>query len=271
MATRQEPGLIAVTRSVPQSLTACELTHIERVPIDVDRAREQHAAYVRLLASLGCGVIEIPAAHHLADSVFIEDTAVIVDEVGIITRPGAASRREETEAVASTLGAFRQLQFLSAPATVDGGDVLRLGWTFYVGVGSRTNAAGAQQLRDIVAPHGYEVRTVAVDACLHLKSAVTELAPGVVVINPRWVDRQMFPNHAIIEVDPAEPGAANVLRVGEAIVCGAAYSRTNARLSAFGKVHAVDVSELAKAEGAVTCCSLIFLESGPRTGEWTSR
>jgi dimethylargininase len=263
--------VIALTRPVPRTFSACELTHIERVPIDVGRARQQHAAYVRLLASLGCGVVEIAAADHLPDSVFIEDTAVIVDEVGIIMRPGAASRRPETKAIASTLGAFRKLQFLSAPATMDGGDVLRLGWTFYVGVGGRTNAAGVEQLRDIVGPHGYEVRTVAVDACLHLKSAVTEVAPGVVVINPGWVDRQLFPNHTIIEVDPAEPAAANVLRIGEAIVSGAAYPRTNARLSAFGTVHAVDVSELAKAEGAVTCCSLIFLESGPRTGEWTSR
>ena len=262
--------MIAITRPVPDTLTACELTHLERVPIDVARARAQHAQYERTLASLGCQLVTLPAAPDLPDSVFVEDTAVVLDEMAIITRPGAASRRSETDAIASTLGVFRQLRFLSAPATLDGGDVLRLGWTIYVGVGGRTNAAGVQQLRDLVSPCGYEVRVGVVDACLHLKSAVTEVAPGVVVINPKWVDSQMFPNHAIIEVDPAEPAAANVLRIGDVLVCGAAYPRTNARLSAVGRICPVDVSELAKAEGAVTCCSLVFLESGPRTGEWTS-
>lgn len=262
--------MIAITRAIPDSLAKCELTHLEREPIDLARARAQHAAYVRVLASLNCGVIELPAAHDLPDSVFVEDTAIVLDEMAVITRPGAPSRQPETTAIASTLGAFRQLQFLSPPATVDGGDVLRLGWTLYVGVGTRTNAAGVQQLRELVSRFGYEVRTVAVDGCLHLKSAVTEVAPGVVVLNPRWVDSQMFRTQAIIEVDPAEPAAANVLRIGDALVCAAAYPRTNARLSALARVHMVDVSELAKAEGAVTCCSVIFLESGPRTAEWAT-
>jgi dimethylargininase len=250
--------VIALTRPVPDSLAACELTHIERAPIDVSRGRQQHAAYERLLGSLGCEVIAVPATHDLPDSVFIEDTAIVLDELAVITRPGAASRRPETAAVASTVGAFRQLQFLAEPATLDGGDVLRLGRTLYVGVGSRTNAAGVQQLTELAAPHGYDVRPVRVDDCLHLKSAITEVAPGVVVLNPEWVDGQMFAGQAIIEVDPSEPSAANVLRIGDAVVCSAAYPRTNARVATVAQVHAVDVSELAKAEGALTCCSLIF-------------
>ena len=262
--------MLALVRPVPDTLAACQLTHLERVPIDIARARDQHAAYVRTLAGLGCGVIELPSADDLPDSVFVEDTAIVLDELAIVTRPGAASRQAETAAIASTLGAFRRLQFLSEPATLDGGDVLRLGWTLYVGVGTRTNAAGVQQLRELVAPHGYEVRPVTMEACLHLKSAVTEVAPGVVVINPDWVDRRLFANHEIVEVHPAEPAAANVLRVGEAIVCAAAYPRTRARLSWAAAVHPVDLSELEKAEGAVTCCSVVFLESGPRTAEWTS-
>ena len=183
--------MIALTRPVPDSLAACELTHIERAPIDVSRARQQHAAYERLLGSLGCEVVAVPATHDLPDSVFIEDTAIVLDELAVITRPGAASRRPETAAVASTVGAFRQLQFLAEPATLDGGDVLRLGRTLYVGVGSRTNAAGVQQLTELVAPYGYDVRPVRVDDCLHLKSAITEVAPGIVVLNPdvdRWPD-----------------------------------------------------------------------------------
>jgi dimethylargininase len=253
--------IIAVTRAVPDSLEHCQLTHIDRSPIDIARAREQHAVYETLLASLGCEVVTVPVAHDLPDSVFIEDIAIVLDELAVITRPGAASRRPETAAVASTVGAFRPLQFLAEPATLDGGDVLRLGRTLYVGVGSRTNAAGVQQLSELAAPHGYQVRPVHVDDCLHLKSAITEAAPGVVILNAAWVDGRIFANHAIVEVDPSEPMAANVLRIGDVIVSAAAYPRTNARLSKVGTVHTVDVSELAKAEGALTCCSLIINRS----------
>ena len=250
--------LLALTRPVPDSLARCELTHIERTPIDARRARAQHSAYERALTSLGCEVVGVAAAHDQPDSVFIEDTAIVLEDLAVIARPGAVSRRAETAAVASTLVAFRRLQFLSEPATLDGGDVLRLGRTLYVGVGGRTNAAGVQQLRDIVSHRGYEVQSVAVDSCLHLKSAITEVAPGTVVLNPEWIDGGTFRNHEIIEVDPAEPSAANVLRVRDVVLCAAAYPRTTARLSAVATVHTVDVSELAKAEGALTCCSVIF-------------
>jgi dimethylargininase len=249
--------LVAITRPVPRSLTHCELTHLQRVPIDVALARRQHAEYEGTLAALGCEIVQVPAADELPDSVFVEDTAVVLDEIAVITRPGAASRRAETGEVATTLGSVRQLRFLSEPATLDGGDVLRLGRVLYVGRGTRTNAAGVQQLAEFISSYGYEVRTVPVDNCLHLKSAVTEVAPGIVVINPESVNGQMFRDHAIIEVEPSEPAAANVLRIGETVVAAAAHPRTNARLSSVAHVRTVDVSELAKAEGAVTCCSLI--------------
>ena len=249
--------VIAITRPVPQSLTACELTHLQRAPIDIAIARRQHAEYERTLAEIGCEIVHVPAADELPDSVFVEDTAIVLDEIAVITRPGAASRRAETGEVATTLGSVRPLQFLSEPAALDGGDVLRLEHVLYVGLGTRTNEAGVRQLAAFVAPLGYDVRTVRVDDCLHLKSAVTEVAPGIVVINPEWVNRQMFPDHAIIEVDPSEPAAANVLRLGDTVVCPAAHPLTNARLASAARVREVDVSELAKAEGAVTCCSLI--------------
>lgn len=249
--------IVAITRPVPRSLTECELTHLERVPIDIAVARAQHAEYERTLAALGCQIVQVPLADELPDSVFVEDTAIVLDEIAVITRPGAPSRRPETAEVAATLGVFRQLQFLSGPATLDGGDVLRLGRVLYVGRGTRTNAAGVQQLADFISPYGYDVRTVLVDDCLHLKSAVTEVVPGVVVINPEWVNGQIFADHAIIEVDPSEPAAANVLRIADTVVSPAAHPLTNARLSSVVSVRTVDVSELAKAEGVVTCCSLI--------------
>jgi dimethylargininase len=117
----------------------------------------------------------------------------------------------------------------------------------------------------VVSPLGYEVRSIAVEGCLHLKSAITEVAPGIVVLNPEWIDREAFSDHEIVEVDPSEPEAANVVRVGNVVICAAAYPRTNARLSAVASVRTIDVSELAKAEGALTCCSLIF--SARQAGE----
>jgi dimethylargininase len=253
---------VALTRPVPDSLSNCELTHLTRVPIDVALARRQHADYERALAWLGCDIRHISVAHTYPDSVFVEDTAVVIDELAVITRPGAESRRAEVSAVAEALSPFRPLTFISAPATVDGGDVLRINRTLYVGIGARTNAAGVRQLAAIVQPHGYDVREVAVRGCLHLKSAVTELARDCVLLNPQWVSPAQFDGVRAIEVDPDEPSAANVLRIGDTVLCAAAYGRTNARLERAGlAVHTVDLSELAKAEAGVTCCSLIVQHS----------
>jgi dimethylargininase len=252
--------MLALTRPVPTSLATCELTHVSRVPIDLAHARMQHAAYELAISSAGYEVRQLAPADEYPDSVFIEDTAVVLDEVAIIARPGAESRRGETSAVAEALRPYRQLQLLSPPATLDGGDVLRLGRLLYVGVGARTNAAGAAQLAEFVKPHGYEVRPVDVGRCLHLKSAVTQAAPDVLVINPAWIDGALFDGYQSIAVDPAEPAAANVLLLGQRVICASRYERTNERLQSAGlDLVTVDVSELAKAEGGVTCCSVIVV------------
>ena len=251
--------LVALTRPVPDSLIDCELTHLTRVVIDVEIARRQHAEYEKALTTVGCEVERISAAHDLPDSVFVEDAAIVLDEVAIITRPGATSRRPETRSVADAVAPFRQLEFLADPGTLDGGDVLRLGRSLYVGVGGRTNMAGAGQLADLVRRYGYVVTPVTVTECLHLKSAVTELAAGLVLVNPAWVRARTFEGSDAIEVDPGEPFAANVLRIGDTILSASAYDRTNTRLAAAGlNVMSVDVSELSKAEAGMTCCSLIF-------------
>jgi dimethylargininase len=250
--------IVALTRAVPDAIARCELTHLVRVPIDVDEARAQHAEYERALMALGCTIEHIAPAPELPDAVFVEDTAIVLDEVAVMTRPGAESRRPEVASAADALAPHRELLAISAPATLDGGDVLRLGRVLYVGVGARTNRYGAAQLADLVRPHGYLVRPVAIDACLHLKSAVTEAAPGVVLLNPSWVSCDHFADHDAIEVDPDEPFAANVLRIGETVLCAAAHGRTAARLARAGlTVLTVNVSELAKAEAGLTCCSLI--------------
>lgn len=250
---------IAVTRPVSPSLAECELTHLAREPIDIARATTQHAAYEVLLDSLGATIVRAPAAPDAPDAVFIEDTAIVLDEVAVITRPGAPSRRKEPAAIAALLAAYRPVRSMEAPATLDGGDVLRLGRTLYVGQSGRTNNQGIEQLRSIAAPFGYDVVPVEFAGCLHLKSAVTALGDELLLMNPAWVSPAAFPGLEILPIDDREPYAANALRVAGAIVYPTEFPRTRDLLVARGlRVATTDCSELAKAEGAVTCCSLIF-------------
>lgn len=249
---------VAVTRGVSPQMGRCELTHVERRSIDVDRAMRQHQGYERCLESLGCSVVRAAPAPERPDSVFVEDTAVVLDGLAMIARPGAPSRRGETAGVADVLRRYRPLRALQAPATLDGGDVLRVGRKLFVGLTARTNAAGVEQLTAIAEPLGYHVARVPVLGCLHLKTAVTEVADGVLLANPQWVDPARFPDCEVLRVDPKEPFAANGLRIGTTLVYPSAYPRTRRRVEAAGvTVAPIDLDELAKAEGAVTCCSLI--------------
>jgi dimethylargininase len=250
---------IALTREISPALQECELTHLAREPIDVERARSQHQAYEAALAELGCAVHRLPAGAEMPDAVFIEDTAVVLDEVAVITRPGAPSRRAETAAVADALTAHRRLVRLDAPARLDGGDVLVVDRSVFVGLSERTNMTGFRQLRDALARHGYTVKTVPVTGCLHLKSAVTSLGGGRLLINRAWVPAEAFAGWELIDVDPEEPYAANALRIGDRVIYPADFPRTRALLEARGiDIVPVPADELARAEGAVTCCSLVF-------------
>jgi dimethylargininase len=250
--------MIAITRQVPSSIATCELTHLERTPIDVGAAVAQHERYEEALRTLGCRVERLPDAHDLPDSVFVEDAAVVLDEVAIVTRPGARSRRAETASVAGALRRHRRVVEIVAPATVDGGDVLVVGRRLCVGISGRTDDAGVRQLADLTAPFGYSVEPVRVGGCLHLKSAVTAVEPDVLLCNPDWVDVRAFTGLGTVTVAREEPFAANVLRIGSTLMCPAAHVRTAADLTRRGyAVHPVDVSELAKAEAGVTCCSLL--------------
>jgi dimethylargininase len=250
---------IALVREVSPTLASCELTHLDREPLDVDVARRQHHAYTDLLTRLGCEVQWIPETPDLPDAVFVEDIAVVVDEVAVVTRPGAESRRPETETMARALTRFRRVVAITAPGTLDGGDVLRVGRTVYVGRSGRTNVEALAQLDRHLAPYGYRVRAVEVDGCLHLKSAVTEVAEDTLLFNPAWVDADALAGHSLVEIDPTEPYAANGLRIGSSLIYPEAFPRTRRRLEQQGiGIALVDVSELAKAEGAVTCCSVIF-------------
>jgi dimethylargininase len=291
--------LLAFTRAVPASIHRCELTHLAREPIDYARAVEQHARYEEALIRAGCRVQRLPDAPDLPDSVFVEDTAVVFDDIAVIARPGAASRRGEPPAMAEALTPYRRLVFIEPPGTLDGGDVLVTPGRVFVGISGRTNAEGARQLASHIAASGYEVITVPVTGCLHLKSAVTLLvghpfrgaAPGTaeatgtakaepyasarvgdrtrihadtasgqtsLLINRDWVDARHFAGFELVDVDPAEPAAANVLRVGDYVICAEEHPQTRRRVEAHGLVTlSVPAAELAKAEGGVTCCSVI--------------
>jgi dimethylargininase len=251
--------VIVITREISPRFDECEITHIERTPIDLDLARRQHRAYVDALKQLGCRVIELPAEANLPDSVFVEDTAFILPEVAVITRPGADSRKPETESIIKALSPHIDLVHVGAPATVDGGDVLVLGKNIYVGLSTRSNQQAIDQLSGLLQGYGYTVTGVETHGCLHLKSAATRADDQTLLINKSWVDKSHFANFDLIEIDPDEPSAANCLPIGCSILFPTAFPKTCARLEERGhKVLTVDVSELAKAEGAVTCCSLII-------------
>lgn len=249
---------IAITRKISPAIGNCELTHLPRRSIDLALAEQQHFAYENCLESIGCKVLSLPAEPALADSVFVEDVALVFPELALITRPGAESRRAEAESLTAALRPHRSLHFITAPATIDGGDVMRIGKKLYVGQSTRTNSQALEQLCAIVGPLGYEVLGVNVAGCLHLKSAVSQVSEDTVLINPNWVDAVVFrPLHSIC-VALAEPFAANALLVGETVIYPSAFPETRRRLEEHGiPLAVIDVSELAKAEGAVTCCSLI--------------
>ena len=249
----------AITRDVSPALAQCELSFVDRAPIDVGRAQAQHETYCRALEALGCEVIRLPAAAAFPDSVFVEDVALAFDEVAVATRPGAESRRDEGAAVLEVLGSLRRVLRIEAPGTLDGGDVLRIGKRVFVGISARSNAAGREQLRELLAPYGYTVEDVATRDCLHLKSAVTQVGEDTVLINLAWVDAAPFADYRQIQVDPAEEHAANAVRIGDALLYPDCFPRTLQRLRDAGiEVTTVDVSELQKAEGAVTCCSVLL-------------
>jgi len=251
--------LTAITREVSPALAKCELSFVAREPIDLAKAREQHREYERTLERLGARVVRLPEEPELPDSMFVEDPAMVLEELAVIFPLGTESRRGEAATLARALEPYRKLARVELPGTAEGGDVLRIGREVYVGVSRRTNAEGIRQLAGILAPYGYEVIPVAVNGCLHLKSAVTYLGRGKLLANRAWIDAAPFSGYEWVDVAAEEPGAANALAMGETVIFPAAYPRTRERIEKCGlRVMAIDISELQKAESGLTCSSLIF-------------
>ena len=251
--------LTAITRAVSPEINRCELSHLGRQPIDVAKADAQHTAYERCLSELGARVISLPAEPSQPDSVFVEDPALVLDEVAVITRMGAESRREESRAIAGALSPFRPLLHMTEPATLEGGDVVRVGRTLFVGLSGRTNRAGIDQLSKMLAPWDYRVVPVPVHGCLHLKSACTYLGDGAILANRSWLDTSFLDGYRIIDVASSEPSAANTLSLNGTVLIPTAFPATAAILEKEGySLHTLDISELMKAESAISCSSLIF-------------
>src|ERR1700674_4692604 len=251
--------LTAITRTVSPAVIHCEISFIDRKPINLARAQEQHRPYEKLLEKLGARVISLPAEPNLPDSMFVEDPAIVLDELAVIMPLGTESRRPEAASLAQALSKFRKLEHVKLPGTLEGGDVLRSGRKLFVGLTKRSNAEGIRQLAAILAPHKYEVITVSVTGCLHLKSALTPLGRNTPLANRSWFDATPLAGYEWIDVDPAEPHSANALALADTIIFPASFPRTSARIEARGfHVKALDISELQKAESGLTCSSLLF-------------
>jgi dimethylargininase len=252
----------AFTRAVSPRLAECQLTHLERVPIDADRAAAQHAAYEQALTDAGFEIVRLPELSDDPDAVFVEDTALLLDGHAVITRPGAASRAGETHSTAEGLRTHFQLHMIER-GHVDGGDVLRIGRTLYVGLSTRTNAEGVSALAEIVRPLGFQVVEAQLRDCLHLKTGATFAGPDgsgtpVLLYHEPSVDPAQFAGVEAMAVDPNEAAAANCVRAGDRLILPAGNPRSAERLRNRGfDVLEVEVSELQKAESGVTCMSLI--------------
>jgi len=251
--------LVALTRRPSPKLIDCELTFIPRQPIDVGLAARQHQQYEATLRSWGVEIDRLSDEPDSPDGAFVEDTAIVLDDCAVIAAMGAESRKKEVESAANALAKYRTLFFLKPPATLDGGDVLRIGRELFVGVSTRTNGSAILHLEKIVRPFGYRVIPVRVSGCLHLKSACTYLGQESVLINREWVDPAPLERFDQIEVASDEPAAANALVAGDHVAVPSSFPRTAELISRAGfAVTLMDASEFLKAEAGLTCLSIVF-------------
>jgi len=254
--------LIALTREVSPAFARCELSYVPRQPLNLALAREQHRAYEQLLEKLGARVVSLPAEPELPDSVFVEDPAIVLAELAVVLSLGAETRRGEAESLGRALAGYRKLERIELPGTLEGGDVLRIGRKLFVGLSRRSNAEGIRRLTVVLAPYDYQVVPVDVKGCLHLKSAVTYLGRDNLLANRAWFDQAPFAGYEWIDVAPEEPHAANALAIADTVIFPASFPRTRERMEQAGfRVVSLDISEMQKAEGGLTCSSLLFEDS----------
>ena len=250
-----------ITRKPAKSLVNCELTYFNRKPIDHERALAQHQAYEAFFLDNGWDVVSLPSVEEFPDSTFVEDTVVVFDEIAILLSPAASSRRGEVPLIKPTILQFRKTVEIRPPAFIDGGDVLTIGKTVFVGLSTRTNREGIDALKEILSPFDYEVIPVVVDGALHLKTACTALDEQTLLMNPDWVDSRKFEGFHIIRVPHEEPSSANAIRVDEYVVLPIERGMHTAALirrEGF-RVRTLDISEFQKAEAGLSCLGVMVL------------
>ncbi len=251
--------MIALTRRPALSLVNCEVGYAPRQKINLHLAFDQHEAYCQAIRQLGVTVEVLPPEEAFPDSVFIEDNAVVLDELAVVTSMGTPSRRGEPALLSPVLARHRHLATVAPPATIEGGDVLRMGKTLYVGVSTRTNREGVEALRAIAEPLGYQVTLVGVQACLHLKTACTSLDDETLLVNPDWIDSDVLGAFRLLHVPAEEPFGANVLRLPGGVLVQASSPLTRDVIESQGfAATCVDLSEFTKADAGLTCLSLLI-------------
>ena len=259
-STRVANNLIrGITHAVSPNIGRCELTFMERVPIDYDLAVRQHEEYCGMLARRGVAVTTLYDNLSCADCCFVEDTALIVDELAIIASMGVVSRRSETTAIASELAKYRDLVCVSYPSTLEGGDVLQAGKNIFVGLSTRTNLRGIEEVVRILKSLDYRIFPVPVRGSLHLTTACSLIDDETVLINPRWADTQAFGDFRILHTPEDEPWGANTFRIGETVCMEASFPKTVELVHELhDDLEVLNISEFLKAEGGLSCLSLLF-------------
>lgn len=246
----------AITR-VPGPDYPLGLTTSSAAAPDMELTLAQHGAYVGCLNALGLEVTVLPAAPGFPDACFVEDTAVVVREVAVITRPGAPSRMGETGFIEGALAKHRPLARIEAPGTLDGGDILQVGRRFFIGVSDRTNAEGARQLAAILTTHGYESAVIEVAAGLHLKSSLNYVGADTMLVTADFAGHPAIEGFRQIVCPAGEEYAANTLLVNGTLIMPTGYPRTRESLAALGMpIVQLDTSEYRKMDGGLTCLSL---------------
>lgn len=252
----------AITRSVSMNMAACELTYRSREEIDYEKAVAQLEGYRELLRRWDVDVVTIPASDSYPDCCFVQDAAIVLDELCVIASMGASARRGEVSQVERHLSQFRKISRIFPPATLDGGDVVQFGKRLFVGLSSRTNGRGIAALDRIVEPFGYSVVPVTINGGLHLTTGCGVVSDETVLLNPRWLDASAFKGLRQLHVPEEEPWAANTIRVGGLVCLEEEAPRTVALVQPYaGSIDTLNISEFRKAEGSLSCLSLLFREA----------
>jgi dimethylargininase len=263
----KQTNFSAIVRGVSRRIAACELTYRTREDINFEKATMQLERYCDLLRKWGVDLMPLVASDTHPDCCFVQDTAVVLDEVCVIASMGAPSRHGEVSEVERLFSPLRKVLRILPPATLDGGDVVQFGKRLFVGLSSRTNARGIAALEKIVEVLGYSVVPVAVTGGLHLTTGCGIVNDETVLLNPRWIDATAFRDLRQLHVPEQEPWAANTIRVDDHLCVEYEAPRTIDLVQPYaGSIDTLDISEFRKAEGSLSCLSLIFKEAGNRTG-----